>query len=1312
MKKSTKGFVSVICILFIVVVGIFVYRMDDNADNNKEKETTKNEEAKNAQTEVEYVDPLAQQTKIEKDLKKEVKNGYKLEEPFVVVNPYGNSPLTAMVIFTTENETAVKAVIKGKTEDNNIEVTFESGKEHILPIYGLYINDTTQVELTLDDGTTKRLEIKTENIDTLLKEAEVTTAEKSKINSDFLTFVAIMQVDGGSYSSVAYDNAGDIRWLLTGGETVRPYKIAANGHLLICTEDMIEPYYYMSGIYEMDMCGKIYNTYFMSGGMHHDFYELENGNLLVCGDREDFSTVEDYIVEIDRNTGEIVWELDLKDVFNDKDGGSINRSDHDWFHNNTIDYLPEQDLILLSGRHVDAVVAIEKSKKELKWILGDPEGWKNIDKKYFFTPVEGDDDFEWQYAQHESVFVDANNILLFDNGAGRTKVGKEDQAVSGKDVYSRAVQYKVDTDNMTIEQVWEYGKDRGGAWYSVNISGSEYLGNDNYWVTSGAVRYNTETDTYDVDYTEMGNNITRTAYMSQIAGDKLVYEIKFPGFAFRSYRRTLYPENYTFKLGAEGQYKGDLGKVQSIKNPEKLDPENAKKIDFEITALTNSYAKLNVAGNWAKTEDDAALVLVDEKGNATSFKIDKPLYDMGTGKDMFAIWITPESLESGHTYDIYLYNNGVTYATKQYINILTDTSTSKVSFGSQYALYDIAERTYSLTNSEASKINNVETSIKTDVSAPVKTAKIDKQLTTELESGAYTLGAPSVIQNPFQNTPLTAMILFNTTDEVQVRVTVKGKDSKNDITSVLDATKSHRVPVIGMYADYENEILLEVLDSAGKVTDSNTVKITTDALPDTLKNVVVADKEAEKTAIGLMMINGLKTPYLYAFDSAGDIRWYHTQKFEYYGAFPLVNGNVLVEVDDILFPNASMPNSPEFHEMDFMGRVYNIYHFPEGVHHDIMEKEPNGNLMIASNSNNGYEQDMVQEIDRKTGKVVKTLDFTKLMEGCGYIDDDDWAHINTVSYDKDTDSILISPRNLSSAIRINWTTDEIMWIISTPDMWEGTKYEDKVLKPIGEINWHYEQHTIYEIKEDLDNNPDTIHIALYDNHSISHRAQESFDNNKKSYVKIYNVNPTKMTVELMKVYEAEHSKITSNYIYESEEGRMFSVNANLRKATDNNSFGVIYEYDYETQGVLGRYLISHKFYRGYNIKLDLNTYAKEYTLNENYYKGELHAPVKIAEADVKKVKTDLTIKKEATFRMIDNVLYVKAVDHSITQIIFTGKNNTYVYNLADIKMMQSNGRDYKYQFPVPLSSLESDEYTIMMVYNDNLYNVNETVTVK
>lgn len=45
--------------------------------------------------------------------------------------------------------------------------------------------------------------------------------------------------------------------------------------------------------------------------------------------------------------------------------------------------------------------------------------------------------------------------------------------------YSRAVIYKIDQKKMTIQQIWEYGKERGFEWYSPITSVTEYEADKN-----------------------------------------------------------------------------------------------------------------------------------------------------------------------------------------------------------------------------------------------------------------------------------------------------------------------------------------------------------------------------------------------------------------------------------------------------------------------------------------------------------------------------------------------------------------------------------------------------------------------------------------------------------------------------------------------------------------------------------------------------------------------------------------------------------------------------------------------------------------
>lgn len=47
--------------------------------------------------------------------------------------------------------------------------------------------------------------------------------------------------------------------------------------------------------------------------------------------------------------------------------------------------------------------------------------------------------------------------------------------------------YKIDTSNMTIEQIWEYGKERGSDFYSPYISNVLYLEENHFVVHSGGI---------------------------------------------------------------------------------------------------------------------------------------------------------------------------------------------------------------------------------------------------------------------------------------------------------------------------------------------------------------------------------------------------------------------------------------------------------------------------------------------------------------------------------------------------------------------------------------------------------------------------------------------------------------------------------------------------------------------------------------------------------------------------------------------------------------------------------------------------------
>ena len=591
--------------------------------------------------------------------------GYTLDNPNVIVDPYNNSPLTALVIFETAKKEKVKITIEGEDDLTTYTHQFDKEKVHYIPVYGLYAGKENTVIIECGNEK-KELKIKTEELpDDFILPTSV-KKEESKLTNDLYFFTP----SSGGYTC-AYDTNGDVRWYLTNAATWKIDRLE-NGHLLVSTERLVNSPYYLTGLYEMDMLGKIYVEYSLPGGYHHDYYEMPNGNLLVASDdfNNEKGTVEDYIVELDRETGKIVKTIDLKDILNMEDGKSENWVEYDWFHNNSVWYDEKTNSITLSGRHQDAVINIDYDTEKLNWIIGDPTNWSEEYQKYFFKPVG--DDFEWQWSQHAAMITPEGYVFIFDNGNNKSK--NEDEYVDAEDSYSRGVMYKIDTEKMTIEQVWEYGKERGSEFYSPYISDVDYLDKNHYIVHSGGIVY--------VD----GKNSNQPAGISgadklvsdtvEILNDKVIFEIKLPSNNYRVEKMSLYSKD-TFELkipeakGSLGETKVDKTRFGFITKAKKIDKEY-KKHDIEIT---NEEDRIEIKGRFKRGTEVKILLYQNGKIKEYEIPISKKPYtamcvDIFTEEEnkngiVVTKYINKENLSG--KYSIYLQINDTIYKTEKYI---------------------------------------------------------------------------------------------------------------------------------------------------------------------------------------------------------------------------------------------------------------------------------------------------------------------------------------------------------------------------------------------------------------------------------------------------------------------------------------------------------------------------------------------------------------------------------------------------------------------------------------------------------------------
>ena len=633
MKK--KIIISLISIIILTIpLFILVQNNLENSDEITAKESL-----------VTYQSNLEKKFKID---------GYTIDNPNIILDPYDASPLTALVLFETDDEVEPTITIVGKDELTTYTYESKKSNKHYLPIYGLYADYENTIIIEYGD-VRKEITIKTNPLpDNFILPTSI-KADKEKLSNDLYFFTPSSR----GYTC-AYDTNGDVRWYLTNYAIWNINKLK-NGHMLVSTERLINAPYYMTGLYEIDMFGKIYNEYSLEGGYHHDYYEMPNGNLLVASDNfnSDEGTVEDYIVEIDRQNGNIVKKFDLKSILNMEDGKSENWSSYDWFHNNAVWYDEKTNSITLSGRHQDAVINISYETGNLNWIIGDSTNWSSEYQKYFFKPVG--DNFEWQWSQHAAMITPEGYVFLFDNGNNKSKI--KENYVSAENSYSRGVMYKIDTNNMTIEQIYEYGKERGSEFYSPYISDVDYLDENHYIIHSGGIVY--------VD----GKNSNQPAGLGgadklvsdtvEILNDEIIFEIVLPTNNYRVEKMNFY-DNVSYELGSAKRL-GSLGttKITKVKKDFIL---NSKKIDEEYNGHNISFNleedRLVFNGLFKKGTNVNIILYKDMTLNIYKVPISKKPYT-ALCVDIF----TEEENEKGITVTKYINKDGLKGRYKIYLEI-------------------------------------------------------------------------------------------------------------------------------------------------------------------------------------------------------------------------------------------------------------------------------------------------------------------------------------------------------------------------------------------------------------------------------------------------------------------------------------------------------------------------------------------------------------------------------------------------------------------------------------------------------------------
>jgi arylsulfate sulfotransferase len=436
-----------------------------------------------------------------------------LGEVKVQVNPSGKVPLGALLTFSTQENCTAKVTVTGKEP---VSRTFSKAtRYHDIPVLGLYPGTANQVAVEVTDESGQRY------VDTLTVEApaipdffptiDITKIDRSRMEPGLHLFDMLFANNGKFLTyTILFDDSGTIRWYMDmsdqGQITYTNYRLKNGNWLYLNWIDLIE----------VDDLGRVVREekLFNNAG-DHELLELPDGSIMMGGSMKDAYVVADgmkhpsrfdAVFIWDRKQGRPVKEWDLRQVLDvdrlvfPPDYSPDYRSD--WFHINSFYYDQSEKSLIISGRN-QGVLKVDDSNN-LQWILAPHKDWGKAGPEgkglntadYLLTAVDSDgnplpeavqkgtagtDNFEWPTGQHAVRILENGNLLLFDNGLMRNfKPGA---------TYSRAVEYKIDDEKQTIQQVWEYGKERGLELFSAITSDVDVLPDTgNRLVTAGNVR--------------------------------------------------------------------------------------------------------------------------------------------------------------------------------------------------------------------------------------------------------------------------------------------------------------------------------------------------------------------------------------------------------------------------------------------------------------------------------------------------------------------------------------------------------------------------------------------------------------------------------------------------------------------------------------------------------------------------------------------------------------------------------------------------------------------------------------------------------
>jgi arylsulfate sulfotransferase len=423
----------------------------------------------------------------------------------LVSSPNPNAPLAGLITFSTDRPVVPTLLIDDGSHQQTVTPDNQPTTEHEILVLGLRPDRIHQVMVTIRDEKGREtaldtLEIETPSLPEDFPPLKLThngpeTKEPGVTMFDVFRWTGPFDDDPSWGYAIAVDENGEVVWYLKMDTFIGEPRRMHNGNIMFAGHDD-------GRLYETDMLGNVIRQWHTSGVVigelppgsipvdndtsHHDVLQLSSGNFLGLGlevvDFDDFpveyspstktapaQVAGDVIIEFAEDGGTLrEWSMvEILDPLR-LGSGSLNQTfyqrlykdkyeviPYDISHTNAIYYIEEEDAVLVSSYQQGIIYKVDMSTGELIWMLGDPEGWK---EPWSGKLLKSKGALTWPSHQHGLELTPRGTILIYDNGSTRNIPPQKPLPV--EEQYSRAVEFRVDEEAGTVEEVWAYGPEQ------------------------------------------------------------------------------------------------------------------------------------------------------------------------------------------------------------------------------------------------------------------------------------------------------------------------------------------------------------------------------------------------------------------------------------------------------------------------------------------------------------------------------------------------------------------------------------------------------------------------------------------------------------------------------------------------------------------------------------------------------------------------------------------------------------------------------------------------------------------------------------